>query len=493
MPVRNISSIGNTKPIPVHVFIPPLYNAIYKLEIVSDSGTYDITDIVIEGEYTNGVTETVGSFSITFDNSKGNYTNTFSIYDKLNIYIDYGASATTKRFVGLIERISKTGSKIIISGKGTALRTLMKNVTYSATEKERSEVLKAIIDKYFSGIITTNNISSDTTKITVSYEEKPFWEIVEELSNAAGYDSYVDVDFDFHYFESGSITNETECIVHENNLVETGDFTPDLELVSNRVRVYGKKTEGIPLLATAEDTSAQSDIDGDIREYIITDESIDTKTEAQNRADFELANRKDPPIIGNVISLGLPTLQPGEKLRISDPLNGLDPKAYMIRKYRHIFSNDDPLKTEVTIQKTGDSLVKVLKGRIKFETEIRNPINPNEMESSVVYDFSSDVGTHSGTEIDTEAQVLKTTGGSTGTWISPVTTVSSNVTGVEVRIKGNKVDTTNAYISVDGGTTYTPTNFSGTQKTLSGKDLRVKVSINSADTEVKGVGILYKT
>ncbi|KKN09002.1 hypothetical protein LCGC14_1050950, partial [marine sediment metagenome] len=53
MPVRNISSIGRTKPIPIFVWIPPQFNLIYKIEIYdSDTETaYDVTDIVIAGEY----------------------------------------------------------------------------------------------------------------------------------------------------------------------------------------------------------------------------------------------------------------------------------------------------------------------------------------------------------------------------------------------------------------------------------------------------------
>lgn len=492
MAVRNIGGIGKPKPIPVHVWIPPKFNFIYKIEVETADATYDVTNILLSGEYTDGITETIGSFNFVIDNSSEDYTNSFSLYNKVNIYMDYGASATTLKFVGLLERISKNNNRITLTGRGSAVRVLGKNVTYAATDTARSEVLTEIIEKYFDGVITTTNVSTDSTLITVNYEEKPFWEIVEELCSAAGYDAYVDVDFDFHYFESGSVLNETEMIVHDSNLIETGDFSPDLESVYNRIKVYGKDTEGIPLMSMAEDTDSQANLDGDIKELFLVDTNLTTREQVVDMANYQLAKNKNPPTVGTVISLGLPTLSPGERIRISDPMNGLEPAPYTIQKFKHVFSNDDPPKTEVTIQKKRVDIPGILKKRIKFETGSTKKVNPNEMDYSIIYDFSSDVGSHTNTVIDTEAGTLKTDGSATGTWISPTTTTSSNVVATEVRLKGNNLTNTNVYISLDGGTTYLPVAFSGAKRIVSGKDIRVKVDIRSALTEIKAVGVLYK-
>ena len=70
MPVRNIKSIGRKKPIPVHVWIPPKFNPTYKIEVEKGDGTkYDITNNIIQGEYTDGITETIGNFSFKINNS----------------------------------------------------------------------------------------------------------------------------------------------------------------------------------------------------------------------------------------------------------------------------------------------------------------------------------------------------------------------------------------------------------------------------------------
>ena len=68
--VRNIRGIGGIKPIPVNIFIPPKFNAIVKIEIVTASDTYDITDFVEAGSWTDGATEGIGSCPISKCNFK---------------------------------------------------------------------------------------------------------------------------------------------------------------------------------------------------------------------------------------------------------------------------------------------------------------------------------------------------------------------------------------------------------------------------------------
>jgi len=489
MPVRNIRSLGNSKPIPIYVWIPPIYNPVYKIEVVTSSNTYDITSIMIEGEYTDGITETIGSFEFKIDNSSEIYTDLFSPYDKVNIYMDYGATATTKVFTGKIERISKTNNSLVLTGRSSAIRTIGKNVTYSVTNTKRSDVLKAIINKYFD-YITTNNLEDDDTLIDVDYEEKPFWEVVEELCLAAGYDAYIDQDFDFHYFQSGSRQNTTEAVVHNANIVDVGDFSPDLQLVYNKVRVYGKSINDLPIFATAEDSSSQSQYD--VKELTIHDTSINTVEQAQARADYELSVNKDPPIIGSVLSLGLPTIKPGEQIRISDPQNGLEPKYYTIQKFTHKFSNDDPFMTELTIQKERTTVSQILKKRIKFEFSSSEKNNPNELDHSYLITFDSDSGTHTNTEIDTNIGVLKVaSGSSSGVWISDNYEVDENITVAEVRLSGNNLGGSSVYISLTGGEPYTPITLKQANA-QSGNNIRIKVALANANAELKTIAVYYK-
>ena len=348
MPVRNIGGIGSRKPIPVFVWIPPVFSPIYKIEVYDGTTTTDITEILMEGEYTDGITETIGNFNFKIDNSGQTYSSLFSLYDQIRISMDYGTEATTLKFTGMIERLSKSENNLTISGRGSATKFVGKNITYAATDKARSTILSEIIDENFTSI-TYDNLESDTETLTVNYFEKPFWDIVEEICFISGRDAYIDKDFDFNYFTSGSRVNTTEAIVHGYNLMETGDFSPDATSIFNKVRVYGAETSGLPLFYTSSDDISQETYG--IKNLKITDTSIITQEQAKARADYELARNKDPPTIGTIKSLMLPTILPGEKIRISDPLNGLVPNYYQVNKFIHKFSNDEPPITEVTIQK----------------------------------------------------------------------------------------------------------------------------------------------
>jgi len=501
--VRNVRSLGpskNQKGIPIHVYVPPTFNPIHKI-IVSDGSTdYDITDLVIEGEYTDGITSTIGNFQFTIDNSAEVYTNSFKLWNELKVYLDYGTTATTLRFTGKIERPSRTDNKIVLSGRSLAARTIGKNVTYNAVDKSRSEVLIEIIEKYFS-YITTTNVTEDTELITIDYFDVPFWEVVEDICGRGSYDAYIDHSSDFHYFKGESITNPSEVVVHTHNLLETGDFSPDLQQVSNRVKVYGKENNGIPLISTADDTDLQALYD--VKEMKIDDGSLVNSEQTQARADFELAQLKDPPTVGEVKSLMLPTIQPGEMIRISDPQNGLEPKPYQIQKYVQSFSNDDPPMTTLTVQKERADIPNILKSRLKFETEITSNPNPNEMDYTKVYDFSTSVGTFVTTErahidgTDGGYYVLKTTSGnSTGSWTSPTYELSEDIAEVEFRVEGDKLagtppEGTKIEYSFDGGSTF-QTWSSSTVTVPSGRDLVIKVNLSSAETEVKAVAALYK-
>ena len=490
-PVRNIKGLGSRKGIPVHVWIPPTFSPIYKIEVYDGTTTTDITDYVIEGEYTDGITETIGGFSFKVDNSTQAYSTTFNLYNQIRIYMDYGATATTLVFIGMIERLSKSNSNLIISGRGAAAKVIGKNITYSATDKARATILSEIIAANFTSI-TVNNLETDTDTLTVNYFEKPFWDIVEEICLIGNRDAYIDKDFDFNYFISGSRGNTTEAIVHGYNLISTGDFSPDASTIANSVRVYGGETSGLPLISTSSDSTSQDTYE--VKNLKINDENITTASQAKAKSDYELARNKDPTTVGTVVSLGLPTLLPGEQLRISDPLNELTPGYYQVNKFTHKFSNDDPFMTEIIIKKERTSVPNILRNRIKVESNLMKSINKHDLDFSYIWDFNTDTGTHSNTTIDVNPNtgdgVLKTTGGATGTWESDVLELGSNISAVELRMSGQNKAGTQLFVSVDGGTVYNSVLVDDTTITA-GRDIKIKVVINSATTEINAVALLY--
>ena len=89
--------------------------------------------------------------------------------------------------------------------------------------------------------------------------------------------------------------------------------------------------------------------------------------------------------------------------------------------------------------------------------------------------------------------VLKTDGSGTGTWISPERTLDSNAESYEMRVKGETLPGTVYSVSSDGGNTWQGVDALKTRYSLSppGKNLKVKVDINSADTQITTLALLY--
>ena len=190
----------------------------------------------------------------------------------------------------------------------------------------------------------------------------------------------------------------------------------------------------------------------------------------------------------------MPTILPGEQLRISDPLNELTPGYYQVNKFTHKFSNDVPFMTEITIQKERTSIPRILRKRLKFEAEIMKNVNRHDLDYSYIWDFNTPSGTHSSTRISVSANtgegVLETTGGATGTWESDILELDSNVSAVEIRIAGNNTEGTQLFVSVDGGTVFNSV-LTGDTTISPGKDIKIKVVINSASTQIRAVDLLY--
>ena len=477
-------AVKSLQRVPTHIWIPPIYDALYKIEVVGDTTT-DITDLILGGKLTDGVTETIGNFEFTIDNSAETYTDFWSNNDVSNVYINYAKTATTKRFRGRIEKVSYQNNTVRITGRSESSKLLGITVTKEYAATETSVILKALFDSYATDF-TQTNINASTKSVTATWYQKPFWECVQELCHLSGFDCYIDADLDCHYYESGTVNNTTEAVVHDSNLFEVGDFAYDQSLLKNRIIVYGADVGELPLIKTAEDATSQAAYG--VKELIINDSSITTETQAQERADYELDISKDPPLVGDVTCKMLAVIQPGENIRISAPYSNLNPAYYKIVTFSHDF---DSLQTNLTIEKEPRKIHHLMRDRISNEQKLSETPNPNEMRYSWNFDYGTDTGTHSTTEI-TE-NVLKTDGSASGTWISAVKAESSNRTSCELRVVGETLVGTVYYVSVDDGNNWQGVS-PNTSKTLSppGKNLKIKVELNSADTQIKSLALLYK-
>lgn len=510
--VRNIGGIGNRKPIPVTHFVPPIFNPVWKVEIITDTETIDVTDLIYNGDFSDGVTETIGDFAIRLIDPSNDVTNRIEDFDTLKIYLDYGQTATTLRFIGKIERRSNAENIWLdISGRSIGMLTTGTNITYSSSgPKARSVILTEIIDKentdgskkYFNGEISSAGIEEDLVTMDVNYSEIPFWTIVQEVCENGGRDAYVNVNQVFNYFEKGSRENITEAVVENVNLIDTEDYAQDTEEIVTKVRVYGATTGNVPIISSSE--SDTTNTKGIIKEQKIDNASALTPDQAKGLADAQALTYKEAPTIGNVISILTPTILPGEKLKIANPINNIPPAYYEISSYRHMFVEDGAPKTVFTIKKAKLDSATLFKKQFKFQSESTTNINPEDMDNTIIYDYNFNVGdklfstgTHSNTELEINNSsgigVLRTISGDTGTWTSPEVLTSKLISKVEIRYEATDIGTTKFFISLDKGATYKEIGSLGGDFIFENAEnsVIVRVDIKSANTRIEKIGIYH--
>ncbi len=472
------------------IWIPPSSSAIFKVTVERGDGTIDdITDELMSLEIIDGVTGSIGTFNFVVPNGDESKNNIWTGMEIFRYYSNYGSTATTGIFRGRLEKISYKNNVVEVTGRSESRAFVDLTITASYSNIETSEILKDIIALKQDGTFTTNNIAASTTYYTIDWVQKPFWEAVAELCKAAGFDCYVDFDRDFNYFESGSRQNTMDAAVLDVNIVDMDDFANDISQVKNKIRVYGASVGGVQVLYTAKDTVSQTDYG--VREEIVMDTSILSYSSAKDVGDLVLSQKKDPPEVGGIRCFLMGTLQPGDQILISAAENNLPPAYRTINEYT-ISIDESGLYTHVVVSNQPRTVSNVFKDILqRASSNIDTAVNVNELDYGYSFDFSVDSGTHTNTEID--EGVLKTTGGATGTWVSPIRTTSDNVTSVQLVLLGEQLDNVVVSVSANGGANYEVLE---NKVLLSlgpsvGTSLMIKVVFSSASSRVKGLNLLY--
>lgn len=510
MVVKNITATGpsgNIKPIPVWHPIPPTGNEKIKVTIDTSSGEIDVSDLITQASFNLGVTSTIGDFTLTFiDPIKENH-DLISLFNDVYLYSDYGTEATTKRFRFKVERKGFSDFKTTLSGSGIGMILSNKSIIYQSlideliSYKNRSDVIIEIIQQNFPDITDFSHIEEDTTQVKVNYSEIPFYDIIEEHCGNTHY-FYLDKDLIPYYFTKGSVKNTTEAIT-SNNLVTIDDNAEDGEEIYTRVRIYGYSSGEIPIISTKDlGTTITGGIDKD---YIINNTSIITQEQADDLA-LQTANElQNSTRVGSIVCLGLPSLTPGDSLFIGLPEHNLPPGYYNIKEFSINIDNEGnyPYLTNFNIEKRRLDSPTVIKDIIQTQNEIKEAINKNDLDFSLVIDFSqvdsgTTYGTHDGTSVMEGKLVV--TSGSVGTWISPIFTLTDDISIMENRWYGDNLvkeyGATSAllFFSLNGGVTWKPAIVYGQQvssKIPTGRSLRYKVVFNSSDQNLARMGSLY--
>ncbi len=477
--------IKNTR---IIIPIPKVRNTKVKIEIKG----VDVTSRVVESSWVKPVTTGLGTFNLNLSNAKGQFSGNYNPGDVVKFYAD-NTDNTTLQFWGRIDftkdDISANGQFLNIEGRHRSFLLNESFVNHTATNTATSTILKDIIDKLPASYgFTYTNVITDTTLMSVEWNYKPFWDCVEELTNKAKFDCYVEDDLDIHYFPENSISNEGDAVSEGDNFLKAKDSGTDKYYEKTRVIAIGQDTSGLPIVYTAISSGEGTEI----KEVFINDTSANTFDKVKDLAEAKLIEVTNKQRQQNITSYGLETVKPGDNIWVIIPRQKIA-NQYKLVKITHRFGMKvGGWRTVSIFEEPERGIASTVKNLNQTSQQIRDASNVNKLNFSYNFGFDEDSGTHEDTEI-TQGVLKTTTGNETGTWISPTRTLNSNVSKVEMRATGDRLTGVRFYYSVNGGTVWHQlVNLNQSYDAIvDGNFLAIKVIFISSTAQVDSLALLY--
>lgn len=447
----------------------------------------------IKAEFVRGVCPDTGYFKIDLINADGRFSNSYVGGETVMMYLDFG-SGTTLRFRGKIDTIKNKfenyGQVLEIAGGHISSELLDIMVTAEYTgNKTCDEILKELVDNNLTGY-TYVNVAASTVLPTIKWNNKPFWSCVEDLCNLAKdgsrFDAYVDDTFDFHFFEENSIENANEAIVWNDTLINLEGFGEQSTSTKNKITVYGDDGTGLPVIRVAQDSASQTTYG--LKEEVITDTDVVSGNQADELASSTLSINKTPLREGKAKCFALPSIQPGDKIWITEPTMKVLEQRKAAR-YTHLFPDE---QTEVILNRKRE-IPHLFRERILKDLTSEKIINPYKMTSSinmVFNDFSELSAWDSNIEVSSGNLLLST--GSAGVATSKTYTFDSDITQVHPLVVGEKLTSLIVRVSTNGGTTFEDVTIGSLSNVTAGQQVVLRVFINDADTQVDSIALLVK-
>ncbi len=433
----------------VRHWLAKIRNTQVKIEINGE----DQTALIEESNWIRPATISLGSFSMKVRNAGGRVSDKYAKGQVVKFFAD-NINGTRLQFRGRIDYIKDTlqkeGHFLEIEGRHRAFILNETKVNFKATDKEVSEILSDIIDQYTTGFTKTNiNVTSPEIKINVEWSYISFWDAVIFLCKKANFDCFVDNDLDFHFFEQGSIDNNDWTIVEGLNYLKTNEIGTDDYYEKTRVIGIGRMADGItPIIYTAI-----SEGEGEVREVKVEDSTLTTVESVKALAEGELLDLQNRPKQASILSHGLETVEPGERIWISIRRQKISAQFRVIQ-ITHKFGKNG-WRTESMIEKDIKGVADLISERIRTESLISGADNINKLDFSFNFDFDNDdlTLTHSSTKVS-DGLLELTTGNTEGRWESKKTTADNNITQVELRFIGKDLTNSKFYFSLDEGNTW---------------------------------------
>ena len=493
-------SVVNLKHIQPKIWIPPATTPRYKFTVTSNGVEEDITKLCSKITVEDYITESIGKFSFSMVNVNNLYSNKWVGNEIVKYYKNYTDNSTLY-FRGRIEQPSKNGFNLDVSGRSESLHLMNVLVTLSTSVLNTSIIIQNLLTAYGSPLgFTGNNINTASVTLTVNWYRKPFWDCIQDVCTASGFDFWIDANKDWNFFPSGTRQNTSDAIVHGSNLAEVGEFTPDITQVRNRIKVSGAVRNNIQVFYTAEDAASQA-LYG-VKEEALNDDNITSFQQAKDVGDYELALKKNPPLTGSIKSAYLlGTYNPGQALRVSAPIDNLPFGYYYGVGYKdELDFTSGNLTTTVFLNKEPRKISHVLKDSIEQQNTTNSTYtNPNDQKNSFDFAyFSSSFGSFSNGATVINNSLYSTISG--GIWVSadaihPARVLPTNITSCYLILNGSELQNVTVQVSGNGGTSYQNIT-NGQYLVLSsavGTNLQIKITLNSVTANISSLSLQYNT
>ena len=435
---------------PRTVYRPTLTVTIVDVTNVTRTVTADVVGCTVQ----RSEIEIIGNYELTILNTDGKYYNAFGPRSTVTISFDY-ESGTTTQLTGRIDAVyyNLTTEGFVISIKGRQVPEVMdKTLNISFKGALINEAINAVVDDlnshYTSSVLTRTGVVATARTVTATYRNQTYWSIIIDLVRRAEQGCYINATNDLVTYEIDTVTNAEEAIEQGETLIGCNGFGTDYNLIENKITVYGKQDDGALVLATAQDKDNQAQ--SWVKEAIVSDSSIRSSAEAEERAAAELRVRKQTTGRGGFSCTGMPTIQPGQRISAIIPFLGLNGNV-KVKEFTHSITMSG-FTTEVTVERLQKTLSLLFRERIKEDEGLRNFENPNNMENSYYFTFDDANQALSLNSVSImDGMLILNTSIDTGTFISIAKTTSGTISAVEVRLKGDDLNLSTTSVSANNG------------------------------------------
>ena len=429
----------------------------------------------------------IGDFKIVLDNNNSEFTDKYNKGNSVEFFTDL-SSGTTKVFEGKIDtlkhRFGGQGYTLAIAGGHISSDDLLLTTITASFSGDTSfkDIIDNLISTFLSGRGYTSNVTATSSiKPTVNWNAKPFWDCIFDLTKLANADAYVNDSKVLQFFDKNSIENNKEAIVWNDTLIDTSGLGTQNLTNRDKIQVIGDDGTGLPVISTSGTG---------LKEKVLFDTKIATFEQATEISLAELSFLDTDFTEGQVEAFILPTLRPGDKIWITNPPMQIreQDKVY---KYTHKF----PLERTSIFVETDRNIPLVFKKRIENELALQTIQNPFKMLESLNLTFDNiDELRVLDSNVSVSEGKIRLTSGTEGTFTA-IKTFNTTITSIHLLVVGSDLLGTIYQIRKAGETAFqniTPNVEIALDSNQQGAGLELKVSFNSATTEIDSIALLGK-